>query len=141
VFDAVDEALWRLVLEFDGLVFVLFDFSRGVEVRLAILAATTVLMATALALFALLWATLFLWFLAFLGGGLFFGQTFGRKTGGDILGAFDFLFVPFAVEERVRGFLAGDFGASFGGAAVWLLLLLLLEAAAWAKTHSTATAA
>jgi hypothetical protein len=92
-------------------------------------------------LLAFLSGLLFTDWTAFFGGHLFFGQTFRRKTGGDVLGAFDFLFVTFAVEKRFRRFLSRYFSTGFSGAAVRLLLLLLMEPAPGAKTHSTATAA
>jgi hypothetical protein len=106
-----------------------------------LMSAATLLTALALAallLAALLWLAL----LTFLRFGCFFGQTFRRQTGGDILRAFDFLLVTFAVEETVRRFLARHFRAGFRRSAVRLLLLLaLVESATRAKTHTTATAA
>jgi hypothetical protein len=42
---------------------------------------------------------------------VFVGSGVGRETGGDVLGALDFLFVPFAVKEPFGRFLTGYFGA------------------------------
>jgi hypothetical protein len=82
------------------------------------------------------------WRLLFLRCCCFFRIALRRETGSDILCALDFLLVASAVKERVRRFLARRFGAGFRRAAVGLLLLLLLvEAATRAETHSTATAA
>jgi hypothetical protein len=62
-------------------------------------------------------------------------NAFGRKPGGDIFGALDFVRMPMFI-DLFLGSTAHDFGAGLGGLAVRSLLLAVSQPAGRAETHS-----